>query len=82
MTTVNGADIVELTLEEKVDFLSWLHAEQRWEYMELVQRVVNVGRAVAQMLAQQSMPQVQEQLQDQILNQLMTGGVVTKLAES
>ena len=69
-------------LQQEVNLLAWLHAEQRWEYMELVARVVNVGKAVAAMLAQQSMPNVQAQVENEILNRLMTGGVVTHLSET
>ena len=68
-------------LQQEVDTLAWLHAEQRWEYMELVARVTNVGRALATLLAQQQAPQIQQQLQGQILDQLMTGGVVVKHPE-
>ena len=80
--TTNGTVVTELTLEEQVRYLAFLHAEQRWEYMELVARVVNVGKAVAAMLAQQSMPNVQAQVENEILNRLMTGGVVVKLPET
>jgi hypothetical protein len=65
-------------LQEEINVLAWLHAEQRFEYMELVARVVNVGRAIAGVLAQNQMPQIQQQVQEQILDQLMTGGVVVK----
>lgn len=71
-----------MTMQEQIDFLAWLHAEQRFEYMELVQRVVNVGQAIAGILAQQAIPEVQQQLQNEILNRLMTGGVVTHLPDA
>jgi hypothetical protein len=81
--TVNGEVVAEaLTLEEKVDFIAWLHAEQRWEYMELVNRVTNVARVVAQIVAQQQAPMIQQQVEDQILNAMLTGGVVTHLPET
>jgi hypothetical protein len=80
MTEVHVAPSNEV-LQEQVNVIAWLHAEQRFEYMELVQRVINVGQAVAAILAQQAIPDVQEQLQNEILNRMMTGGVVTKLPD-
>jgi hypothetical protein len=76
MTTTNGS--ATAAMQEQIDLLAWLHAEQRFEYMELVGRVMNVGKALAAVLAQQAQPQIQEQLQNEILGQLMTGGVVIK----
>jgi hypothetical protein len=78
----NGAEVVELTLQEQVDYLAWLHAEQRLEYMELVGRVSNIGRALAAMLAQQTQVEIQEQIENEIMNRLMTGGVITQSAET
>jgi hypothetical protein len=74
MTQTNGSDT--LAMQEQINFLAWLHAEQRFEYMELVGRVVNLGKALAGLLAQQAQPQIQQQLQEQILNQLMDGNVL------
>jgi hypothetical protein len=76
MTAGNGT--ATAALQEQVDILAWLHAEQRFEYMELVARVMNVGKVLAGLVVQNAQPQIQEQLQQQVLNQLMTGGVVVK----
>ena len=73
-TKVNGSETT--AMQEQINTLAWLHAEQRWQYMELVGRVMNVGNAVAGILAQQAQPQIQQQIQQEILGQLMDGNVL------
>jgi hypothetical protein len=56
MTThvlTNGANPTELTLEQKVDTLIWLHTETSIQLMQ-------VAHALAALLAQQMIPQVQQ----------------------
>lgn len=69
----NGS-VIAMTLEEQVNVLAWLHAEQRAEYIELVNRVTNVGTVLASLLAQQAGPQLQQNLANEILSQMMSGG--------
>jgi hypothetical protein len=79
MTASNGT--ATAAMQEQIDVLAWLHAEQRFEYMELVARVMNVGKVLASLVVQNAQPQIQQRLQEQIMDQMMTGGVVVKHPE-
>jgi hypothetical protein len=58
----NGAvkSLDQLTVEEKIDFLTWLHAEQD-------NRIQRLALAMAGLLAQAYQPQMQKQIVDQLL---------------
>lgn len=75
-TKVNGSNPITMTEQEQINILAYLHAEQRWQYLELVGRVTNIGTALAGILADKAQPQIQQQIQQEILNQLMDGHVL------
>lgn len=59
-TNGTAPEMVELTAEQKLDTLIWLHAE-------LVCKVDRVAGALSAMLAQQMQPQVQQAILQRLL---------------
>ena len=57
--TANGA-VAELTVEQKIDLLAWLHAEQG-------QKIAKTAALVATLMAQQMQPQVQQAILQRLM---------------
>ena len=55
------SELEELTLEQKVDTLIWLHAE-------VTLRLMQVATALAGLITQQMTPQVQQNILGQLVN--------------
>ena len=61
MTVQTNGQQLNLTLEEKVDWLTWLLQEQS-------DRVIRLAQVIASLLVQQSQPAITNQVMAQLLN--------------
>ena len=65
MTVQTNGQQLNLTLEEKVDWLTWLLQEQS-------DRVIRLAQVIASLLVQQSQPAIANQVMNQLLNPATT----------